>query len=312
MSQHWSTIQESGAVWGMRIMFFIYRYIGRWAFKLCLYPVILYYYLFNRIARHASHQYLKQLWSYSSQSLPGNLHYQSFRHFLRFGESILDKLAAWTGAFSYQNVTFHHRKEFLSMIEQGNGALIIVSHLGNLEVCRALADISQNFRLNILVHTKHAENFNQLLSEINGDTYLNLLQVTETNPATAVMLAEKIENNEVVVIAGDRTPVNGGQQVIANFLGQPAPFPIGPYVLASILQCPVYLMFSVKGAQGYEIFLEPFAERIKLNRRQRMKDCQVFAQKFADRLSDYAQRYPLEWHNFYNFWKQEDKLREDN
>ncbi|WP_210236891.1 hypothetical protein, partial [Mesorhizobium sp. M8A.F.Ca.ET.182.01.1.1] len=37
-------------------------------------------------------------------------------------------------------------------------------------------------------------------------------------------------------------PVQGGRSVTADFLGHRAPFPIGAYVLAAALGCPVYTM----------------------------------------------------------------------
>lgn len=46
---------------------------------------------------------------------------------------------------------------------------------------------------------------------------------------------------EFVVIAGDRI---GGtsRTVTTDFLGHPAAFPVGPYVLASLFKCPLYLL----------------------------------------------------------------------
>jgi predicted LPLAT superfamily acyltransferase len=43
--------------------------------------------------------------------------------------------------------------------------MLVGAHLGNLEVCRALAEIGEKVTMNVLVHTKHAEQFNRLLGE---------------------------------------------------------------------------------------------------------------------------------------------------
>ena len=56
---------------------------------------------------------------------------------------------------------------------------------------------------------------------------VELVQVTEMGPATAVMLAERVAAGGFVAIVGDRTPVQGGRSVTADFLGHRAPFPIG-------------------------------------------------------------------------------------
>ncbi len=303
MASHWSQVQESGALLGLRFMFWVYRWLGRWAFSLCLYPVIAYFYLAKPSARQASKEYLRRVRQHGALPIDEPLNRQSFRHFLSFGRSLLDKLAAWTGAFNYHNVQFHQRDDFLRMVDEGRGALVIVSHLGNLEVCRALADESKRLRLNILVHTKHAENFNRLMNEVDKDNHLNLIQVTDVTPATAILLQEKLQQGEVVAIAGDRTPVNGGRETSVEFLGAPARFPEGPYILASVLRCPVYLMFCARGQQGYEIFFEQFADQIRLSRKQRQQELTSWAQRFADRLAEYTLRFPLQWNNFYPFWQ---------
>lgn len=302
MAKHWSQVQESGALIGIRIMFFTYRWVGRWAFTLLLYPVISYFYLTKKTARQASEDYLTRVREHGALPLSESIQRQSFRHFLQFGRGLLDKLAAWTGAFQYKDVGFHNRDDFLNMVKQGSGALAIVSHLGNIEVCRSLAEQSQHVKLNILVHTKHAENFNRMMNKLDTDNHLNLIQVTDMSPATAIVLQEKLNAGEVVVIAGDRTPVTGGRQTTANFLGDLAWFPQGPYILASVLRCPVYLMFCNRTEKGYEVFFEAFAERIRLSRKQREEDLRYWVQRYADRLAHYTLRFPLQWNNFYPFW----------
>ncbi len=302
MSNHWSQIQEAGGLLGMKIMFFLYRWLGRWVFNLALYPVIAYFFVTNRVARRASIDYLNRLKQIGFLPQHTSVYRQSFIHFVHFGKNLLDKLSAWSGAFNYDNVRFQNRDEFLRMIDQGKGAIIIVSHLGNLEVCRALANESQRLQLNILVHTKHAEKFNKLMNNLDEDNRLNLIQVTDFSPATAILLSEKLEQGETIVIAGDRTPVEGGRQLEVDFLGSKAPLPQGPYILAALLKCPVYLMFCTKKSSGYKIFFEHFADRIKLTRNHREADMVIYAQVFANRLEHYVKTFPFQWNNFYMFW----------
>ena len=59
-----------------------------------------------------------------------------------------------------------------------------------------------------------------------------------------------------MVIVGDRTPpAQSGSARVAHvdFLGAPAPFAQGPFILASLLDCPVYLCFCLRQGQGYRI-----------------------------------------------------------
>jgi predicted LPLAT superfamily acyltransferase len=311
-NQHWSEINEATSVLGIRFLFFIFRVLGRGVFKVFLAPVIVYYFCFQGRARRASLDYLRRVREQGGLPAGASLRVQNIKHFYQFGIGLLDKLAAWSGGLTPGEVSYCERREdFLRVVQSGRGCLLIASHLGNMEVSRMMADTHRRVKLNILVHTKHAESFNRLLKEVDEASCLNLIQVTEVSPATAVMLDEKIKAGEVVVIAGDRTPVTGtGRQSEVDFLGARAILPQGPYILASILRCPVYLIFSVRDGNGYRIFIEPFAERIRLSRHDRDRQLNQWVQRFADRLADYTLQYPLQWFNFYDFWWRSPQVRD--
>ncbi|MBU1664233.1 MAG: glycosyltransferase family 2 protein, partial [Gammaproteobacteria bacterium] len=89
----------------------------------------------------------------------------------------------------------------------------------------------------------------------------------------------------------------------ADFLGAPAPFAQGPYILASLLKCPVYLFFCLRQNERFHIHFEQFAERIELPRKTRAAALQALAQRYSKRLAHYCRQAPLQWFNFYDFWK---------
>lgn len=205
------------------------------------------------------------------------------RHFAAFAEAILDKMLLWGGLYPLERVRFHGIEAMNRHIAEKRGTLLICSHLGNLELCRVLSRQRSDLKLTVLVHTKHAQAFNQMLGKLDPASQLNLLQVTEMTPATAMLLSERIAQGEFVVIAGDRVPVSPNPRVAtANFLGQPAAFPIGPYVLASILQCPLYMLFCQNNDGQPEVFFEPLRDSVRLPRRNNSRSSRSTARLPAD------------------------------
>ncbi|WP_199739014.1 acyltransferase [Herminiimonas sp. KBW02] len=299
-ARHWASINEASFVAGMRLLFWIYRWFGRWPFRIVLYPVLLWYVMSKPIARRASRNYLQHV----AQFIPINTGmWGVLRHFASFAESILDKMLLWGGLFKTDQVKFHGVADINRLISEKRGALMICSHLGNLELCRVLSRQHGQMRLTILVHTKHARAFNQMLAALNPGSQLNLLQVTEMTPATAMLLAEKIADGEFVVIAGDRVPVSAQPRTaIADFLGEAAAFPVGPYVLASILQCPTYLLFSIQRCNHPEVHFELLRESIRLPRKERDAVLRTLVTDYAARLQHHTLNAPLQWFNFYDFW----------
>lgn len=307
---HWSRTPERGSLLGMQIMLASYRLLGRRGFSLLLYPVIGYFWLTGRAQREASRAYLARLEAFAGAqgvALPAEPR-SSFRHFLRFGEAALDKLAGWRGDITEQQVELVGAEHYQAAINSGKGVLLLGSHLGDLELCRALGSRKQGLRINALVFTRHAARFNALLKQINPDSHLNLIQVQELGADTAILLKEKLEQGEWVVIVGDRTSVTREKRVIwADFLGAPAPFPLGPFMLSSVLGCPVYLMFGLKEQGRFRVHFEPFADGQPLPRQGRQQILASRVQAYADRLQHHCLRAPLDWFNFFDFWQLTDE-----
>ena len=304
--RHWSRTPERGSLLGLQIMLASYRLLGRTGFKALLYPVIGYFWLTGRRQRAASEQYLKRLEAFAASqqvALPPEPR-TSFRHFLRFGEAALDKLAGWRGDIPRERVELVGREHHEAALASGRGLLLLGSHLGDLELCRALGTRDGQVRINALVFTRHAARFNALLRQVNPDAGINLIQVQEMGADTAILLKEKIEAGEWVVIVGDRTSVTREKRVVwADFLGAPAPFPLGPFALASVLACPVYLMFGLKEQGRFRVHFEPFAERLLLPRAEREAALRHWVQAYADRLQHHCLHAPLDWFNFFDFWQ---------
>lgn len=305
---HWSRTQERGTVLGIKLLLTIYTLLGRGVFNLILRGVMRYYHLTGKRARNASEQYLFQLKAYAEQQnieLPAEL--TSYNHLLSFGHTMLDKLAAWKGDFSVDNLTIHGQDQFENMVANQQGVLILGSHLGNIELCRALGRRHSNIKINALVFTEHAERFNSVMKAVNPQSDLNLIQVTSMGPDTAILLQQKLEQGEWIVIVGDRTSTSKESRSIwAEFLGKEAPFPQGPFMLASVLKAPVFLLFGLRDDSQvkphFNVYFEHFSDRIELPRKTREQSLKQVVQQYADRLQHYTLKAPLQWYNFFNFW----------
>lgn len=303
-STHWAQIGESTFVAGMWLLYHLHRLLGRWPFLLCLYPVVTYYWLAEPLARRSSLQYLQRmqqahgLWA----RMPGWWH--SHKHFRMFAQVILDKLLALTGRYRTERVRFDGRQPLVELLERGQGAIIVTAHMGCIELCQAIAEQRPNLRLNILVHTKHAEQFNRVLQRLAPDSGVRLLQVSDFNAATAMMLADRVASGEFIAIAGDRVPVHESKTTSARFLGYEAAFPCGPYVLAALLKCPLYFMGCVHEGQSYAVEFVPLATQVQLPRTRRNEALAEYAQLYAQQLERLLCQAPYDWFNFFPFWEQ--------
>lgn len=301
--RHWAQINECSFVAGIYLLFWIIRVFGRWPLRAALYPVVLWYMMTRPAARAASKNYLRRLAQSGGEVILKPGVFSVFRHFACFAESILEKMLLWSGLYETDQVKFVGKELIMAQTAAQSGGLLICCHLGNLELSRFLSKQLPGLKLTVLIHTKHAQRFNRLLAHLNPESQVDLMQVTELSPATAIVLARKVAQGEFVAIAGDRIPVSPHPRVaLAEFLGTVAPFPVGPYILANLFHCPVYLMFSISHGVTAEIHFELFHQAIRLPRKDRDQALARIATEYARRLEHFCRRAPLQWFNFYDFW----------
>jgi len=299
---HWASLAELGAHFGIRFCVAAYRLIGRRGCLVVMAPIVAYFYAMAGDRRRASRRFLERAFAAAGTNRrPTAL--DGLRHFMRFATRALDSVIAWTGGMPNGAVEPEDSVALAAFTGDPRGGVLIVGHLGNTDVSRALLDPATRARLLVLAHTHHAANYNRVLSEISPDAAMNVFQVTDIGPDMAISLRDHVEHGCWIVIAGDRTPI-GSQGRVARvpFLGVAAPFSQGPYVLAALMECPVWLLFCRRVGRRYRLTVERFAERIVLPRAGREAALAGHAARYAARLQAHALADPFQWYNFYDFW----------
>ncbi|WGE91024.1 glycosyl transferase family 2 [Actinobacillus genomosp. 1] len=302
--RHWANQQERGTHFFLMLTRLIVQYCPLWLIRFFTFWVVLYFYLTSSKTRRYIAEYQQNLTAYFPQvRLKGAT---IFRQFLAFGEAITDRFAVWQHQIHYADLVIDDSENLYAEIDAGGrGQILICSHFGNIEICRALLNNGHhpNFKLNALVHSKHAEAFNQALVDAGADE-LPLIQVEDLDAHIMLELSERIERGEWIAIAADRVPVRGGKTQTVNFLGKLAEFPEGAWLLASLLKAPINTIFSLKENGKYCLKLRHFSSPIKGRGKIRQQQIQRAMQDYADLLANECAKNPYLWFNFYDFWQQ--------
>ncbi len=304
--RHWAAQKERGSFVLMKLTAVAARYLGRRALSPLLYLIVAYFFIFSRRTRQAARQYQSRLAAWS-----GNDHLRPrlrsvFDQHMAFAHCLLDRLDVWNGKLRLEQVELNDpdgvRTQLLASRHSGRGQILVCTHMGNQDVSRAMAELGDQVPLNVLVHNRHVDRFNRLLGEA-GEQRLRLIQVSELDTALMMDLSQRIERGEWLAIAGDRVPLHGGRCVTVDFLGHPARFPQGPWLMAGLLRCPVNLICCLKVDGRYRIHLERFLEAPAWQRGQRDEAIRGWVQGYAERLARRCLEAPLQWFNFYPYWQ---------
>lgn len=304
MSEHWAKQSERGSQFFLNLTRLIVQYAPLWIIRVATFVVVCYFFLTSKKNRKNIRTYQQKLrQTYPQIALP---RYAVFRQFLAFGEAITDRFAVWQGKIRYRDLLIDDPDHlYHDMRQGGRGQILLCSHFGNIEICRALVDDEhQGIPLNVLVHNRHSEAFNQALQKAGAET-MSLIQVTELDTQKMLELQQRIERGEWIAIAADRVPVRGDKTSAVNFLGDLAHFPQGAWLLASLLKTPINTVFCLKENGRYRLKFRRFSTPITGAGKQRQLNIQHAMQDYADLLAQECEQNPLLWFNFYDFWNQQ-------
>jgi predicted LPLAT superfamily acyltransferase len=298
----WDAAKELGSAGGLAFLFKVYRLLGRWPFWVGAAPTVLWFFAFKPAPRQASREYLGRALKRPPTPM------DRLRHFFSFAGAVLDKFIAWNRGFDLADVEYHGLDAFNKVLDSGRGCVLVVSHLGTLEVGRALSSkLHPGLELQVLMHTRHADNFNRIIKKLDPTSQVNLHEVADLDAGMAAYLSQRVDRGAVVVVAGDRVPIGAGQRVsAASFLGADADFPQGPYILAAALGCPILLSFCLRRPRGpkkFDLYFEPFEERLALPRKGREQALKGLIGRYAARLEHFCVQAPYQWFNFHAFWR---------
>ncbi len=290
----WTGLPERGTLASLQLIAWIATHIGRWAARLLLYPVTIYFVVTAGAARRTSYEYLRQLRGYPAHW------WHVFRHFHCFAATILDRVYLLRGDFERFGITVHGKEIVHRQIESRKGSILLGSHLGSFELLRALGVLQRSFSLKVLMDPLHNQNITRFFDALNREIAATV--IAPDRPDTLIRVKESLDAGCFIGMLGDR--ISGGDKTTqCQFLNAPATFPAGPVLLAAMMRCPVILFFGLyRGGNRYEIYFEHFADQIDLDRVRRAEDIQFWMQRYAERLEHYSRLAPYNWFNFYPFW----------
>jgi predicted LPLAT superfamily acyltransferase len=294
VSTAWREAAERGSAGGLMLMARLSLGLGRGLTRCLLPPLCLYYYATAPQARRASREFLARALGREPRLRDG------LRHYHAFASTLHDRLLLAAGHHAALDIAVSGAEQIDRLLAAGRGCLLVGSHLGSFEVLRALERTSVH-RVSVVMHEENARRMQLLISRLAPG--LQQRVIASGRPDTMLRIKECLERGEIVGILGDR-PLSEERTARRDFLGAPARFPLGPWLLAATLGCPVGLFFGLyRGGARYEIELETFSEGERVARQERDAAAARALARFVARLEHHARRAPDNWFNFYDFWE---------
>jgi len=303
----WSRIAERGSTLGLQITVWCYRLFGRPLSLVLVHCIVAYFFLTDRSARQVSQAYLRRV-----AAAPGGREalgrapdrWACFLHFRAFALSIFDRIMLWLGDDSAFRFRVSGREHYDRLLTPERGAIVVGAHLGSFDALRALS-IRDGRVVNVLMFTRHATRINAIFRQLSPESQVRVIQADPGSMDTVLRIRSCIERGEIVAMLGDRVEPNDRSRTCrVAFLGGWVELPTAPYLLAGLLECPIFFMVALRERSGsYHVFAEVLEERMRLGRGEREKVVNELAAGFAGKLEQHCLAAPYQWFNFYDYWE---------
>jgi predicted LPLAT superfamily acyltransferase len=259
--------------------------------------VSLYYAVADRRAVRASKRYFDNLRAHCGK--PGQTPFQTWRHFYRFGQVLLDRVAIISGMSDRFRFTFDGEEHLRAALAEGDGLVLLTAHAGNWEAAgHMLSRLSAP--VNVVAFEGEVEQIRKMFDRALEKRSFRIIAV-EGALDTAIEIISALRRGEVVAMHADRSA--GERFANVDFLGKAAPLPLGPHLLAAVSAAPVATAFVMReGTYEYSFKAWP-AESAACERETRDEDIRRAVERYARRLEETLKKHPFQWFNFYDFWE---------
>ena len=171
------------------------------------------------------------------------------------------------------------------------GIVSVTAHVGNWEMAGRLLAARSARRTHVVVAPEEARELERWVRR-DGD---GMRFVPRAHPAIGVELLAALRRGEVVAVQGDRALGSRGD-VWLPFFGRPAPFPLGPFLLARAARAPIVPAFCLLD-RGYRYTVR-IAAPITVDR----GDEEGAARAWVRLLEGVVREHPTQWFNFFDVW----------
>jgi len=214
--------------------------------------------------------------------------------FANFGAFFADLLtlnrqpAAALGAYVASAEGEHHLDAALAA---GRGVVLLTAHLGNWEFAGRLLSSRGRRTAHVVLSAEQDQALERYLRLDSPQ----LRFVTRRHATSTLGLLAALRRAELVAMQADR-PTGGRGDAIVPFFGEPAAFPIGPFVLARAAGAAVVTAFCAMAPGGrYRLEIDP-PIWVKPG-----EETSALATTVAA-LERVIRAYPTQWFNFFDAW----------
>ncbi len=276
-----------------RSLIAMFRVLPLWLLYGVMALVVPFYMIFSRKGYQAMYRFFRERMDYGPLKSFWNVYLNHFQ----FGQVVLDRFGVYAGKKYHFVLDGQHL--FDENETHPEGFVMLSSHVGNYEMAGYMLKPKIK-RYNALVFGGETETMMENRQRVFSQNNVRMVPVKE-DMSHLFALNAALDDGEIVSMPADR--IFGSQKSVeCDFFGAKAHFPLGAFAMAVQKEVEALAVFVMKeGMKKYHVYIFDIQCDRSVDKREQMKQ---LAQSFADCLENIVCRYPTQWYNYFDFWKQ--------
>jgi lauroyl/myristoyl acyltransferase len=276
------------------------KLFGPWLFRLGAGLVAAGYFIFSLRRRAVGRRFYRALYPGKNRR---QLNRCTFRQFQSFTHLFLDRhLQRQNDPLRY---TFDGLEYIVEAQRRGQGAILLMSHMGSWEVAaHALKKRLTDMRLLLLMGVRRKEAIEKMQKASIQSDGITILGIDQNggSPFDIVEAVHFLRNGDLISMAGDVIWREDQRSVTANLLGHKVQLPDAPYSLALATGAPIIVFFAFRSGSGHYTIRahEPIKVRAAA-RSDRPAAIRQAAQTYMDNMQEALHQHPFQWFHFDRF-----------
>ena len=281
----------------MNLLFWVYKIFGIRFLKFWVRLVAGIIGAGAKSAQKFSNEYRRILNEYQIAHNISTTQFSTAQHIRSFADSLVDKMVAMCSKKNEIKFVAQNNddwREFQKLIKSGHGVFLICNHVGNIEALAAFPD-SKNIKIHAFQQTGQSEIFHKFISTHSTRKNTIIHTIENMNVGTATEMFDFLCGGDLVMMAGDRVSVNAPNKTIpVQIFGRDCELPMGVFRFAKSMSHPVFAVSLLNiGNERYKLIVKKLDETNVNN----------MANEFSKFVETTALSAPIQWYNFYDFFK---------
>jgi predicted LPLAT superfamily acyltransferase len=287
-----------GKRWQHRFFYILIRFAGRRIAYLFMYFVALWYVFFYPPLHKKCRPYLSR--RFPDKKKKFTIMLNEYRWITSLGKTLIDRAAFGILGSKSLEIEVPQGPQLQELLNEGKGVIILSAHTACWQI--AFSALKLSGMVYIVMHRAQRDIDKHYFEHDGNKPPFEIIDPSDYLGGT-LQMASVLQDGHVVGLMGDRVFGDDNNTITVDFLGDAIEIPVAPYRLAAMQGTPIAILFSHKvNGSRYRIEM-PGIIRIPAGINRNPNAYLPYAQEFVGYLTEYVQKHPFDFHNFFQMWK---------